>query len=63
MNNQEPQKPALEQFGTNLTQLAQEGKLDPATINTLAAFQMHYRPALHDGQPDLETAAIMLAML
>lgn len=29
MNNQEPQKPALEQFGTNLTQLAQEGKLDP----------------------------------
>jgi N-acetylmuramoyl-L-alanine amidase len=24
---------------------------------------MHYRPALHDGQPDAETAAIMLAML
>jgi len=29
----------------------------------LAAFQMHYRPALHDGQPDAETAAIMLAIL
>lgn len=40
----------------------QDGALDRATINTLAAFQMHYRPALHDGQPDAETAAIMLAM-
>lgn len=41
----------------------QDGVLDRAMINTLAAFQMHYRPALHDGQPDAETAAIMLAML
>jgi len=41
----------------------QDGVLDKATINALAAFQMHYRPALHDGQPDAETAAIMLAML
>ncbi|MCW3779864.1 peptidoglycan-binding domain-containing protein, partial [Levilactobacillus namurensis] len=41
----------------------QNGTLDRATINVLAAFQMHYRPALHDGQPDAETAAIMLAML
>ena len=41
----------------------QDGVLDKATINTLAAFQMHYRPALYDGQPDAETAAIMLAML
>lgn len=40
----------------------QNGALDKATINVLAAFQMHYRPALHDGQPDAETAAIMLAM-
>ncbi|HAP24849.1 MAG TPA: N-acetylmuramoyl-L-alanine amidase [Achromobacter sp.] len=40
----------------------QDGTLDRATINTLAAFQMHYRPALHDGQPDAETAAIMLAI-
>lgn len=28
-NQGEPEKPALEQFGTNLTQLAREGKLDP----------------------------------
>jgi len=41
----------------------QHGTLDRETINTLAAFQMHYRPALHDGQPDAETAAIMLSML
>lgn len=41
----------------------QNGTLDRATLNVLAAFQMHYRPALHDGQPDAETAAIMLAML
>ena len=41
----------------------QSGTLDRATINVLAAFQMHYRPARHDGQPDAETAAIMLAML
>ncbi|MNV44889.1 N-acetylmuramoyl-L-alanine amidase AmiD precursor [compost metagenome] len=41
----------------------QDGTLDRATINTLAAFQMHYRPALHDGQPDAETAAIMLSIL
>lgn len=27
--NQEPEKPPLEQFGTNLTQLARDGKLDP----------------------------------
>lgn len=28
-NQGEPEKPALEQFGTNLTKLAREGKLDP----------------------------------
>lgn len=41
----------------------QTGELDTATINVLAAFQMHYRPTLYDGQPDIETAAIMLAIL
>ncbi|AEE67689.1 hydrolase [Bordetella pertussis] len=40
----------------------QSGVLDTATRNVLAAFQMHYRPARHDGQPDAETAAIMLAL-
>ncbi|CAB3676103.1 N-acetylmuramoyl-L-alanine amidase [Achromobacter pestifer] len=41
----------------------QDGTLDRVTVGALAAFQMHYRPALFDGQPDAETAAIMLAML
>lgn len=41
----------------------QNGRLDTATRNVLAAFQMHYRPARHDGQPDAETAAIMKSML
>lgn len=40
----------------------QDGLLERPTRNVLAAFQMHYRPALHDGTPDAETAAIMLAM-
>ncbi len=39
-----------------------DGALNQATISALAAFQMHYRPALYDGKPDAETAAIMLAM-
>ncbi|OZI74122.1 N-acetylmuramoyl-L-alanine amidase [Bordetella genomosp. 12] len=38
------------------------GRLDRATRNVLAAFQMHYRPARYDGEPDAETAAIMQAM-
>ncbi|MDF8364186.1 N-acetylmuramoyl-L-alanine amidase [Achromobacter anxifer] len=41
----------------------QDGVLDQATISALAAFQMHYRPTRYDGQPDAETAAIMLAIL
>jgi len=40
----------------------QHGKLDRATRNVIAAFQMHYRPARYDGQPDAETAAIMMAL-
>ncbi len=38
------------------------GQLDRATRNVLAAFQMHYRLARHDGEPDAETAAIMQSM-
>src|SRR5690606_7815933 len=30
------------------------GMLDKATRNVLAAFQMHYRPQLYDGNPDAE---------
>lgn len=40
----------------------QSGVLDPATINVIAAFQMHYRPSLHDGLPDPETLAILKAL-
>lgn len=35
------------------------GKLDKATKNVIAAFQMHYRPSRHDGIPDAETLAIL----
>ncbi|HEY9573811.1 MAG TPA: N-acetylmuramoyl-L-alanine amidase [Pusillimonas sp.] len=38
------------------------GTLDKATRNVLAAFQMHYRPARYDGQPDAETLAILKAL-
>ncbi len=35
------------------------GELDPATRRVIAAFQMKYRPARHDGTPDAETAALL----
>lgn len=40
----------------------QHGRLDRATQNVVAAFQMRYRPALYDGIPDLETMAILKAL-
>ncbi|MCY1396806.1 hypothetical protein D9M71_117910 [compost metagenome] len=40
----------------------QNGQLDQATRNVIAAFQMRYRPQLFDGEPDLETAALLLAV-
>ena len=42
--------------------MPQHGELDQATRNVIAAFQMKYRPARHDGQPDLHTAALLLAL-
>lgn len=39
--------------------LAASGELDEPTRRTLAAFQMKYRPANYDGQPDAETAALL----
>jgi N-acetylmuramoyl-L-alanine amidase len=42
--------------------LAQNGEFDEATIRVIAAFQMKYRPAKYDGQPDAETAAILDVM-
>ena len=38
------------------------GELDQATRNVLAAFQMKYRPARHDGAADAETAALLLVL-
>lgn len=38
------------------------GVLDKATRNVIRAFQMHYRPSRYDGQPDIETAAILQAL-
>ena len=40
----------------------QHGLLDQATRRVLAAFQMHYRPQRHDGEPDRETAAILMVL-
>jgi len=38
------------------------GQLDEATRNVIAAFQMKYRPSRYDGQPDAETAALLLVL-
>lgn len=38
------------------------GILDQATRNVIAAFQMRYRPQRCDGDPDLQTAALLLAV-
>jgi len=40
----------------------QHGELDEPTVNVLKALQMRYRPQNIDGQPDLETAAILAAL-
>lgn len=40
-------------------QVPEHGDLDETTRRVIAAFQMRYRPALHDGQPDAETAALL----
>ncbi|WP_183146383.1 peptidoglycan-binding protein, partial [Pseudomonas syringae] len=37
----------------------QTGELDTATRQVIAAFQMHYRPARFDGEPDTQSAAIL----
>ncbi|MFR0688941.1 N-acetylmuramoyl-L-alanine amidase [Enterobacterales bacterium AE_CKDN230030158-1A_HGKHYDSX7] len=38
------------------------GVMDEATRNVIAAFQMRFRPERFDGEPDLETAALLLAV-
>ena len=42
--------------------VALHGMLDEPTRNVIAAFQMHYRPQRYDGQPDEETAAILMSL-
>jgi N-acetylmuramoyl-L-alanine amidase len=37
----------------------QTGELDVTTRHVVAAFQMHYRPQKFDGEPDLQSAAIL----
>ncbi len=38
------------------------GRLDAPTRRVLAVFQMKYRPARYDGEPDLDTAALLQAL-
>lgn len=46
----------LAQFGYATPQT---GELDTATKNVITSFQMKYRPAIIDGVPDAETAALL----
>jgi N-acetylmuramoyl-L-alanine amidase len=39
------------------------GELDKTTHNVVRVFQMRYRPAKFDGEPDAETAAILDALI
>lgn len=39
------------------------GQFDEETKNVVRAFQMHYRPARHDGEIDAETAGILKAIV
>lgn len=59
----EAQLPGVEWFQRNLAQhgfvVPVNGELDKATQNVIAAFQMKYRPAIFDGTPDAETAALL----
>ena len=58
--------PAIGWFQEKLAEhgfeVARHGELDEATRRVIAAFQMKYRPAKHDGEPDAETAALLDAV-
>jgi N-acetylmuramoyl-L-alanine amidase len=55
--------PSVSWFQQQLARLGyatpQTGELDVATRHVMAAFQMHYRPTKFDGEPDLQSAAIL----
>jgi len=51
-----------EQLIRNGYALEQNGILDDKTRQVIAAFQMKYRPARFDGEPDAETAALLATL-
>jgi N-acetyl-anhydromuramyl-L-alanine amidase AmpD len=59
----ERQPPSVAWFQQRLEQhgfaVPRNGNLDDATRKVLSAFQMKYRPARFDGEPDSETAALL----
>ena len=60
------QLPTITWFQEQLAQIGyavpEHGELDAVTRNVVAAFQMKYRPRLYDGEPDAQTAAMLLAL-
>ena len=50
----------LQRFGYDITGRADQPQ---ALRNVIAAFQMRFRPARHDGEPDPQTAAILAALV
>lgn len=60
------QLPDIAWFQKRLAQFGyatpQTGELDTATRDVLTSFQMKYRPAIIDGTPDAETAALLDVM-
>lgn len=52
----------LAQFGYLVPLDGATGLLDSATRDVLVSFQMRFRPAKYDGEPDAETAAILAAL-
>ena len=48
-----------EALATHGYRVPRHGVLDEQTRNVIAAFQMKYRPARFDGEPDAETAALL----
>lgn len=61
-----PDGPDIAWFQERLTlhgmQVPRTGLLDEGTRRALTMFQMRYRPATHDGTPDTETAAWLVAL-
>ncbi len=51
-----------EQLGRVGYEVPTHGVLDKPTSKVLKAFQMHYRPNNINGQPDMETAALLAAL-